>query len=309
MSVSTIYKPEGILINSPSNRQSLSSLNAMEEARALGKILEGRAVVCDGEHNLIIDLGITKGIMPRDECAIGINDGSTRDIAIISKVNKPVCFKIIDFVRENGKLTPVLSRRLVQEDCMREYINTLIYGDVIDCKVTHLEQFGAFVDVGCGIASLIPIDMISVSRISHPSDRFRVGDYIKAVVNKIEPNGRIGLTHKELLGTWEENAALFSAGETVAGIVRSIEDYGVFVELTPNLAGLAEPHDGVYEGQQASVYIKSLIPEKMKVKLIIVDSFDAAYERSLPRYFTDAEHIDRFLYSPDCSNKIIETIF
>lgn len=309
MSVSTIYKPEGMLINSPQNLKSLLTLSAMEEARANKKILEARAVVCDSEHNLIIDLNGVKGIMPKDECAIGISDGTTRDIAIISKVNKPVCFRIIDFKRMDGKLIPVLSRKAVQEDCMREYIDTLTLGDVIDCKVTHLEQFGAFVDVGAGIASLIPIDMISVSRISHPSDRFRVGDYIKAVVNKIEDNGRIGLTHKELLGTWEENAALFTAGQTVAGIVRSIEDYGVFVELTPNLAGLAEVHEGVYEGQQASVYIKSLIPEKMKVKLIIVDAFDEDYQRLKPQYFFDGDHMDAFRYSPESSNKIIETIF
>ena len=309
MSVSTIYKPEGMLINSPQNLKSLLTLSAMEDARANKKILEARAVVCDSEHNLIIDLNGVKGIMPKDECAIGISDGTTRDIAIISKVNKPVCFRIIDFKRMDGKLIPVLSRKAVQEDCMREYIDTLTLGDVIDCKVTHLEQFGAFVDVGAGIASLIPIDMISVSRISHPSDRFRVGDYIKAVVNKIEDNGRIGLTHKELLGTWEENAALFTAGQTVAGIVRSIEDYGVFVELTPNLAGLAEVHEGVYEGQQASVYIKSLIPEKMKVKLIIVDAFDEDYQRLKPQYFFDGDHMDTFRYSPESSNKIIETIF
>ena len=56
---------------------------------------------------------------------------------------------------------------------------------------------------------------------------------IRAVVKSIE-NGRITLSHKELLGTWEENVALFSAGETVAGIVRSVEPYGIFVELSPN---------------------------------------------------------------------------
>ena len=42
-----------------------------------------------------------------------------------------------------------------------------------------------------------------------------------------------------MLGTWAENAALFSPGQTVTGVVRSVEDYGIFVELTPNLAGLA----------------------------------------------------------------------
>ena len=104
MSVSTIYKPEGMLINSPQNLKSLLTLSAMEEARANKKILEARAVVCDSEHNLIIDLNGVKGIMPKDECAIGISDGTTRDIAIISKVNKPVCFRIIDFKRDKVDL-------------------------------------------------------------------------------------------------------------------------------------------------------------------------------------------------------------
>jgi small subunit ribosomal protein S1 len=103
-----------------------------------------------------------------------------------------------------------------------------------------LESFGCLCRHRLRHPSLIPIDAISISRISHPRDRFRPGQDIKAIVRAVEPDGRISLSHKELLGTWSENAALFSPGETVAGIVRSIEDYGVFVELTPPLAGLAE---------------------------------------------------------------------
>ena len=80
------------------------------------------------------------------------------------------------------------------------------------------------------------------------------------------------MTLKELLGTWEENAALFSAGETVPGIIRSIETYGIFVELTPNLTGLAELKEGVSVNENAAVYIKSIIPERMKIKLVILDS-------------------------------------
>ncbi len=113
---------------------------------------------------------------------------------------------------------------------------------MIPARVTHLEPFGAFVDAGCGVPSLIGIENLSVSRICHPSDRLTVGQSILAAVRTVEPeNRRISLTHRELLGTWAQNAALFSVGETVRGVVRSIEPYGVFVELTPNLSGLAEP--------------------------------------------------------------------
>ena len=120
---------------------------------------------------------------------------------------------------------------------------------------------------------------------------------------------RVYLSHRELLGTWEENAALFSPGDTVAGIVRSVEEYGIFVELTPNLAGLAEPKPGIHPGQQASVYIKSLIPEKMKVKLILVDAFSGDPAPMPLRYFFQGDHMDTFLYSPECCPKIVRTLF
>ena len=151
----------------------------------------------------------------------------------------------------------MLSRREAQARCRREKLDRVVPGDVLDARITHLEAFGAFADIGCGIVALMPIDMISVSRIHHPRDRFRVGMDIRAVVRSTE-NGRITLSQRELLGTWLENASRFSSGETVAGIVRSVEPYGTFVELAPNLAGLAEKREGVIPGQQASVYIKSI---------------------------------------------------
>lgn len=190
---------------------------------------------------------------------------------------------------------------------MAQYITTMQPGDVIPARITHLEQFGCFVDIGCGISSLIPIDAISVSRISHPSDRFSNGDDILAVVRGKE-DGRIQLTHKELLGTWQQNSDRFQQGETVGGIVRSIEDYGVFIEMTPNLAGLAEPFDGVKVGQSASVYIKAIIPEKMKVKLIIVDVFDSTADKRFD-YFITGGRIDSWVYSTEVCDKRIESHF
>ncbi|MCI7804700.1 MAG: S1 RNA-binding domain-containing protein [Oscillospiraceae bacterium] len=304
-----MYQPEGCLINTAENIRLTSSSAGLHEAMSGGKILEGRVSVCDGEHNMIIELPCMKGIIPRIEGALGIEDGSTRDIALISKVNKPVCFKVIAINPDrNGNETAVLSRRAVQEECRREYIEKLTPGDIIPARVTHLEQFGCFVDVGCGIPSLIPIDAISVSRIAHPSDRFAVGQDIKVIIKSLE-GGRIWLSHKELLGTWLDNAQMFKTGETVSGIVRSVEDYGIFIELTPNLAGLAEPRPNVRPGQHASVYIKAIIPDKMKVKLIAVDVFDAEYHAEKLKYFVTDCHISHWVYTPENSSKVIETIF
>ncbi len=306
----TNYWPEGRLINTVQNRNLCQSVSGLLEAMRTKTILEARAVVCTQEHDLIVDLGFCQGRIPRCEGAIGICDGSTRDIALLSRVNKPVCF-LVEHLEQNpdGSITPILSRRQAQLLCRQELLSTLRPGDIIPARVTHLEPFGCFVDIGCGIPSLIPIDCISVSRIAHPGDRFRPGQDIRAIVTGIEENFRILLSHKELLGTWEENAACFSSGETVSGIVRSVEPYGIFVELAPNLAGLAEFKVGVRPGQHASVYIKSLIPDKMKIKLILIDSFDAVCRPDPPHYFVESGHLDCWVYSPASAKKQIQTVF
>lgn len=304
------YYPENHLIATEENRRLLSSAAALKEAWYNGRLLEARAVMCDKDHNLHVDLGVMRGLIERTEGAIGISDGSVRDIAVISRVNKPVVCKILGFAPDaRGETVALLSRRAAQEDCMRDYVRLLQPGDVIDAVVTHLEPFGVFCDIGCGISALMPIDAISVSRIPHPSARFRAGQKIKAVVKARDALDRVTLSYKELLGTWEENAAFFRPGETVPGIVRSVERYGIFVELRENLAGLAEYAPGVEPGQHASVYIKSLIPERMKIKLIIVDSFDAAYPGPPSHYFFTGSHMDRWVYSPAACPKVIETDF
>ncbi|SFC86614.1 S1 RNA-binding domain-containing protein [Ruminococcus albus] len=304
----TKYFPEGRMFNSPENKFYLQSAENMAEAMTRGLILEGHAVMCTTEHDLVVELPFGKGIIPRTEGALGIADGTTRDIALLSRVNKTVCFKVIDIVTDENGVTAVLSRRAAQEECLENYISKLQCGDVIPAKITHLEPFGAFVDIGCGIPSLIPIDAISVSRISHPNDRFFNGQDIYAAVKNISGD-RICLTHKELLGTWQQNAQMFSAGETVGGVIRSVEDYGIFIELAPNLAGLAEPKDGVTAGQAASVYIKALIPEKMKVKLIIVDVFENLCFPSKINYFINSGHLKKWEYSTKESGRKLVSVF
>lgn len=302
------FNPEGWLGEKEGVHTSYSEAS-IKDAVSSGEILSASAYMCDSEHNLLVSLGAMKGIIPRNEGAIGIEEGTTRDIALISRVGKTVCFTVSEITEDNrGNKVALLSRKNAQLRCKRECLDKLVPGDIINAKVTHLESFGAFCDIGCGNIALLPIDSISVSRITHPSDRFSAGDEIRVIIKSIDSAGRITLSHKELLGTWQENADKFEQGQTVSGVIRSVESYGVFVELAPNLAGLAEVKENVRVGQSASVYIKSIIPEKMKIKLIIIDSFDSRPE-IVNTYFYEGDHIDSFLYSPYSSGRIIETVF
>lgn len=303
------YLPEGWLVGSPRNIAYLKNYDTLAKALAEKAILEARCTLCDEDMNLYIDLGFCTGIIPPGECGYSPN-GRIKDIAVLSRVGKPVCFMVTDIVNcPDGSIKPILSRRKAQEECMSEYVSSLVPGDIINAKMTHFESYGGFADIGCGIISLMSIDCMSVSRIAHPSDRFYIGQRIKAVVRTaVDENGYISLSHRELLGSWEENAKDFSPGQTVAGIIRSVESYGVFVELTPNLAGLAEYRSDVAPGMYAAVYIKSIIPERMKIKLVIVDVGEKA--RAADKYdYPPATRIDRWLYSPLTSSKVIETVF
>lgn len=308
------FMPEGSLITSEENYNYLRNCEGLERAIKDNANLEATAILCDHKLNLHVELGDgVKGIIPKDEILYPCFGKEPRDIAILTRVGKAVVFKVKELIRsQNGEITAVLSRKAAQEECIKEYISKLTPGDIIPARVTHIESFGAFVDIGCGIISLLSIDSISVSRISHPKDRLHVGEKIYTVIKEIDEGGRIFVSERELLGTWEENVELFNEGETVCGIVRSIESYGIFVELKPNLAGLAEYRDDLVVGQSVTVYIKSIIPEKMKIKLIIIDPYSDSEFNAPMEYFIDTKnvtHLDSWTYSPDKCKRCIGTFF
>ena len=277
-----------------------------------GKILEGVVKMCESTTlDMHIDLCGIEGIIPKEESMYGT---PVKDIAIITRVGKAVAFKVLQIEKdENGKPRAILSRKEAQRECLNNYLLDLVPGDVIPAKITHFESFGAFLDIGCGVASLMSVDSVSVSRIASPRDRFSLRQEIMAVVKSIDyETGRIFVSTKELFGTWEENARNFQVGQTVSGIVRSVENYGIFVELAPNLAGLAELKDDVEVGDACAVYIKSIMPEKMKIKLVIIDTYENKTESQSATAFLaqlPPTHMDYWRYSPENCDKIIETVF
>ncbi len=304
------YLPEGMKFEMFGERHLYYSKAALVHAKESGEILEGIAQLCDEHYDLTVELGCMQGKISREQVAYD-PEGKEKEIAIITRVGKAICFKVVGFsVGENGEEYAVLSRKAAQIECRKMFLNALVPGDVIPARVTHMEPFGAFVDIGCGCVSLLPIDCISVSRISHPADRFRAGMSIYVILKSIDrESGRFYVSHKELLGTWEENASEFRVGQTVRGIVRSVEEYGVFIELTPNLAGLAEYREDLQVGQSVSVYIKSIMVHRMKIKLVVVDTACTQQMKKHFDYCIPKWHMDYFQYSPVGSDKIIQTVF
>ena len=134
-----------------------------------------------------------------------------------------------------------------------------------------------------------------------------------AIVRELQRQGYTNIitrTHKELLGTWLENASRFSEGDTVRGTVRGVMDYGCFVELAPNLSGLTDQREDLREGDGVSVTIRSIRPERMKIKLQVIEVLPpAGPPETLPYWITDGV-LDRWVYSPaNCERPPVVTEF
>lgn len=314
-----IFLPEGTLIHTRENREATATPAALEAAMVRGAVLEGTVTLCDSSLCLHVELGCAHGIIRPEEAVLCRPGERRKDIAVISRVGKPVAVLVTGLRMQDGELIAVLSRAEAQRRALEALLTSTRPGDLLPARVTHLEPFGAFLDVGCGVASLLSVDCISISRIAHPRDRLTPGMELTVAVKSIERDtGRIYVTLRELLGTWEENAAAFEAGQTVRGIVRSVEDYGIFVELAPNLAGLAELRpadaDAIRRsiGHTAAVYIKSIVPERMKIKLVLIDVAAENAPVQPLRYFLSAQstpHLSHWVYSPPASRRVVETLF
>lgn len=145
-------------------------------------------------------------------------------------------------------------------------------GMKVNGTVKQIKPYGAFIELDDGTSGLLHIEDMSVSRIKSPYERFDIGQNIDVLVKDIDKEkNRISFTYKELLGTWEDNIKEYEQGTVVKGIARDAtkDKNGIFIELKPNLVGLAEYKDNVEYGQNVDVYIKKIIPDKKKIKLII----------------------------------------
>ena len=300
-----LYPPEGLRPPVP------LSLDRLREALESGTVLEAPVQRCGVDHTLHLSLGGVQGRIPREEAVAPWISGAERDIAVLSRVGKPTCFTVTALeADEKGAPAARLSRRAAQEQAMGRFLQCLEPGSVLTGRITRLESFGAFVDVGCGIVAMLPIEHISVSRISHPGERFQEGQKILAAVRSFDREARrITLTHRELLGTWMDNASRFRPGETVRGVVRTVKDYGSFIELAPNLSGLADARDGLAPGDGVSVYIKSIRPERMKIKLQVIEKLPPAPPEAIRYQVTDGK-LEHWVYSPPNYEKpVVETVF
>ena len=243
-----------------------------EEIEDTKDILQGIVKNCDKDYNLHVELkNGMHGIIPRQEIeAINVDEkGYPKENLCIGKVHKYVQFKLKE--KDGDKL--IFSRKDVQQEVLNSVKTDLKVGDNIKGIVKNITPYGAFIDIGGGVVGLAYIEDLSVARIKTPYERLKIGQNVNIVVKSINrETGKISLSYKDTLGTWEENAKKFSVGMTTKGIIRETEKNknGIFIELTPNLVGMAEYKEGLKYGEKVDLYIKKIDYDKKKVKVVLL---------------------------------------
>ena len=243
-----------------------------EDTEETKDILQGIVKNCDKDYNLHVELkNGMHGIIPRQEIeAINVDEkGYPKENLCIGKVHKYVQFKLKE--KDGDKL--IFSRKDVQQEVLNSVKTDLKVGDNIKGIVKNITPYGAFIDIGGGVVGLAYIEDLSVARIKTPYERLKIGQNVNIVVKSINrETGKISLSYKDTLGTWEENAKRFSVGMNTKGIIRETEKNknGIFIELTPNLVGMAEYKEGLKYGEKVDLYIKKIDDDKKKVKVVLL---------------------------------------
>ena len=165
-------------------------------------------------------------------------------------------------------------------------------GTRIEGKVKSLTDFGAFIGLDEGIDGLIHIsDMSWTKHIKHPSELFKKGQKVEAVVLRIDKEKeRLSLGYKQLTrDPWEDEIPQrYKLGETVVGKVTKITDFGVFVELDGGVEGLVHISETGLE-PPARLEEKFKVQDALTMKIIKVDREERKIALSLREHQMDAE--------------------
>lgn len=252
------------------------SLKQLEEIKNTMQVVDFFAQSVDDNLNLIGYIGNNiKAIMPREEVSSVVNEETllVEEKHVLNKVGKviPVCIKEIISSNQNDIVEVILSKKILELKVRKWMYTHLKAGMKLKGVVVNLLDYGAFVDVGGGVTGIIKLNDISTSLIKHPSEVLKVGQRVNVIVKKYDKDtGKIELSYKEQLGTFEQNVKNLKEGDIVEGVVKNRIKTGIFVELKPNLVGMAEHVNGIEYGQKVLVCVKKISFEKKKIKLIII---------------------------------------
>ena len=266
------------------NGEFFFSVTRLKEREAYDKLQkdfeEGNAikgtVTSSVRGGLLVDVG-TRGFLP----ASLISNRYVSDLK--PYIGKTMKLKITEIDPNKNRL--ILSHKdLVEEEreeAFDKVASQLVVGDVIEGKVSRLTNFGAFIDVG-GVDGLVHISEISYKHVDKPSDVLKAGQDVKVKVIGIDNDRhRISLSIKQTEPSpFEQATADLNEGDIFEGEVKSLTNFGAFVEVTDGIQGLVhvseisnkhvdKPSDVLKVGQTVKVKVLNIDPSDRRISLSI----------------------------------------
>ena len=279
-------------------------------------LIEGRVV------NLT-DYGVFVELEPGVEGLIHVSEMFwTREIKHPSKVlsvGQRIPVMILDINTETKRISLGLKQTTANpwETLKQKYPE----GSVITGVIRNVTNFGIFVGVEEGIDGLIHMSDISwKQRVKHPSEMFKKGQTIEAMVLNIDvEHEKFSLGLKQIeKNPWEELSVKYPAGSIVSGKVTNITDFGIFVEIEEGIEGLVHiselssrrvksSSELFAVGDSVSAIVKNVDPKSRKIRLSIKD-FEAGTEgHSVNQYINNRENIGSNLSQALADVKIVDT--
>ena len=292
-------REDGLWILSHKAAQALAAWDEMEA----GSLVKAR-VTGQNQGGLELKIGSNPAFMPASQVSLRRTD----DLSAF--IGQTITAEVMEVNRERKRV--VLSRRKVLEreqiEALTEAVGKLQPGVKLSGKVTRVEAFGAFVDVGNGIEGLVHVSNISRKRIENPADVIEVGKEVQVMVLEIKEGGKkIGLGMKQLEpDPWDEVERKYPIDRQVSGKVTRLMDFGAFVELEPGLEGLLhvsqlgrervrKVSDVVNVGEKLTVRVTAIERSAGRMSLSRLDSRGAVLGSEEA---VDADVIDEVLAKP-----------
>ena len=211
--------------------------DALMDSLVEGSTVTGR-VKNITDYGVFVDLGGLDGLLHVTDLAWG----RVKHPNEIVKVNDEIEVKILKFDKEKSRIS--LGRKQLLADPWAGVPERFPAGTRIKAKVVGVTDYGAFVQIEPGVEGLIHVSEMSWSRrVKHPSKIVKVGDDVEVVVLEVKPDAqRISLGLKQALpDPWQAAAERFPVGTVISGRVRSLTDFGAFIEVDEGLEG-SDPH-------------------------------------------------------------------
>lgn len=231
-----------------------------------GKPVEG-LVTHKVKGGLNVDIGIP-AFLP------GSQIGLQRVLDFDKYVGQTITANILKINQKRGNV--IVSRRKYLADqrveTRKDILGKLKEGDVIQGMVKNITNYGVFIDIG-GVDGLLHITDMTWGRIAHPSEVVRIGDNITVKVLSFDHNNeKISLGLKQLTGNpWANLDPAIQVGSKIKGKISSITDYGLFIEVAPNVEGLVHISEVSWIDRITNLSDKFKAGEEIEVLVVSLD--------------------------------------